>query len=196
MLSFHGLIKFLCGFVAGMLVAICVSPLFKDSKPMDVESDTTRVEVTKSYGKLDLHTKTVKLDLPKIDKSPQMIFVPEEKTTVIVRDSISYIMMDRESFYTETDEAKIWHSGVESRIDSLMVISKKETTTYKAPDFRHSLSFSGSVGYDGVNQYYPVGIEYLYHPKRWIGFGAGMQYDHFTKNVNVYATMKLTIRWK
>lgn len=196
-LSFHGL-GLISVILAGILVAICVSPLFEDSKQVVAESDTARVETLVNYGKLELQANTIKLDLPKIGKLPQVVFVPEEKTTVVVKDSVSYIMMDREFFYTETEDAKIWHSGVSSTIDSLVVTKRTErvTTSYKQPDFKHSLSFSGSIGYNGINQYLPVEVEYLYHPQRWVGIGAKAQYDVYTKNVYVYATMKLTIRWK
>ena len=161
-----------------------------------MESDTTRTEVTKHYGKLELETSRHRLNMPKLD-APQVVFVPEEKTTVIVKDSISYVMLDREAFYTETKDAKIWHSGVDSRIDSLIVTSWNErvTTTYHEKNFQNSLSFYGAVGYDSQDLLLPVGIEYLYHPKKWMGFGAKIEYDAHVKDVSVLATARITLRW-
>lgn len=190
-LSFHGL-SLGCGFVVGILIAICVSPLLKRN---DMETDTTTVEVVKQYSRFDLQAKTIKLDIPKIGTIPELVFVPEEKVSVVVRDSVSYIVMDREQYYTETDDARIWHSGVESRIDSLMVISKKETTTYREKQRKNSLTLFGEIAYDNVRPSLPVGLQYTYHLNRWIGLGGGVQYDMFQHNMAVFAKLNFTIEW-
>lgn len=195
--DFHSVKWLILGFVLGVFVAICISPLFHAKRLVPTEPDTTRTEITQRYGKLELHTKTSKLEVPNIGTAPHLVFVPEEKTTVIVKDSVSYVMMDRSFFYTETKDAKIWHSGVDSTIDSLVVTSWNEriTTTYREPHYYNSLSFYGGVGYDGMKMVLPIGMEFLYHPKKWIGFGARMEYDACLRNMSVLATTRLTFRW-
>lgn len=160
-----------------------------------MKTDTTTVEVVKQYSRFDLQAKTIRLDIPKIGTTPELVFVPEEKVSVVVRDSVSYIVMDREQYYTETDDARIWHSGVESRIDSLMVISKKETTTYREKQRKNSLTLFGEIAYDNVRPSLPVGLQYTYHLNRWIGLGGGMQYDMFQHNMAVFAELNFTIEW-
>lgn len=182
--------------VVGIFAAMRISPLSDKTRFEEGVSDTTRTEVSRRYSRLELQPKTIKLQVPSIGKVPEVIFIPEEKYTVVVRDSISYVMVERDHFYTETKDARIWHSGVESRIDSLIVTTFNErvTTTFREPDFRHSLSLFGGMGYAKV-PVCPVGIEYLYHPSRWIGFGGRAEYDVYTRNMQILASLRLTIRW-
>lgn len=196
--DFHSVKWLLTGIVVGIFVAICISPLFRaDRELIEASSDTTRTEVTKHYGKLELQTKKVKLEIPKYSSTPQVVFVPEEKVTTIVRDSVSYVMLDREFFYTETDDAQIWHSGIDSTIDSLVIKSwnEKITTVLREKDYHNTLSFYGAIGYNSHDLLLPIGVEYLYHPKKWIGFGGKVEYDAYMKNVSVLATTRITLRW-
>ena len=125
-----------------------------------VQTDTTIVYKVVKYSSLDLAAKTIKLDVPKISK-PELVFIPEVQTEIVYKDSIRYIVMQREHYFTKTADAEIWHSGVDSRIDSLnvemktVVISKLEKATPKL----NRIALGLEAGYCG-SPYIPVYFEY------------------------------------
>lgn len=187
-------------FVTGAVVGICLPLLFRDhTKPVPdmIQRDTVVKIETIRYSPLQLADKRYKLDLPKID-NPVMVFVREDSTSIIYRDSVRYVTLPREYFYTNIDDTEIWHSGIDSTIDSLVVRSRTEsiTETYRNPQYRHSLSLYSDAGYVSGAMVFPVGMEYLYHPVGWIGIGGKAEYDIHTNEWNVMATAKLTFKWK
>lgn len=196
---FHRFLWLVLSFVTGVVVGICLPLLFRDHTEKDldlVQRDTVVKIETIRYSPLQLADKRYKLDLPKID-NPVMVFVQEDSTSIIYRDSVRYVTLPREYFYTNIDDTEIWHSGIDSTIDSLVVRSRTEsiTETCRIPQYRHSMSLYGNAGYDAGSFTLPVGMEYLYHPYGWIGIGGKAEYDIRTKGWNVMATAKLTLRW-
>lgn len=186
-------------FVTGAVVGICLPLLFRDhTKPVPdmIQRDTVVKVETIRYSPLQLADKRYELTLPEID-NPVMVFIQEDSTSIIYRDSVRYVTLPREYFYTNIDDTEIWHSGIDSTIDSLVVRSRTEsiTETCRIPQYRHSMSLYGNAGYDAGSFTLPVGMEYLYHPYGWIGIGGKAEYDIQAKGWNVMATAKLTLRW-
>lgn len=91
---------------------------------------------TRYYSRLELVKNTYRLDIPKTGIR-QYIYVPSDSTKIVYRDSVKYVMLPREYRYTKADGVEIWHSGIDSTIDSLnvemktVVISKMEKSTPK-----------------------------------------------------------------
>ena len=115
-----------------------------------IQIDTTIVYDTVKYSTLQLSSNTYQLDIPQ--KTRPSILVPIEKTDTIFKENKVYVAMEREYRYTETKDVQIWHSGVDSTIDSLnvlvqnVVISKTETTTEKLPPWGYSLDLALNYG--------------------------------------------------
>lgn len=118
------------------------------------QADTLVRYDTIRYSRLELTTNSCRLNVPKID-NPRMVLIPADSTTIIYRDSVRYVTLPRQFYFTETEDAQIWHSGIDSTIDSLivyksnMVISKTETTTLTPSPWRYSLSIGAD--YERIN---------------------------------------------
>lgn len=188
------LVSFLVGIGAGMLLCLIPSSMKIGERDVLVKTDTIVKEVVKSYTPLELKKNTIKLNVPKVGTKEYVILPPD--TNIIYRDSVRYVTLPREYFYTKQDDVEIWHSGIDSRIDSLRY-TKRETVvtdTYKRRDWRHEMQIFGSIGYhQGMRT--PVGVEYAFYPKRWIGIGGKAEYDVTTKTTGVYAKANIRFGW-
>ena len=124
-----------------------------------LQVDTTIVYDTVAYSKLQLTTNSSKLDIPQLPRIP--VLIPVEKTDTIVKENKVYVAMEREYFYTETKDAQIWHSGVDSTIDSLnvlvknMIVSKTETVMQKLLPWGYSLDLALNYGRMGQSYIEP-----------------------------------------
>lgn len=177
-----------------MLLCLVPSSMKIQEKDVLVKSDTIVKEIVKAYTPLELKKNTIKLNVPNIS-TREYVLLPADPT-IIYRDSVRYVTLPREYFYTKQDDVEIWHSGIDSRIDSLRYTKRETvvTNTYKRRDWRHEVQIYGSVGYhQGMR--IPVGVEYSFYPKRWIGVGGKVEYDISTKTTGVYATARFRIGW-
>lgn len=131
------------GFVIGIL---CRPNHFRDTA--DMVKDTLVIYDTARYSKLELASKSYRLNIPKIE-SPSLVYIPADSTTIIYRDSIRYVTMPRQYFFTSTDDVEIWHSGIDSTIDSLNVVRKTQeiTKTTQSVTNRNTLGVGIEVGY-------------------------------------------------
>ena len=188
------LVSFLIGIGAGMCLCL-FSPMRIGKNDVLVDSDTTYKEIVKYYTPLELAKNTIKLYVPKIG-TKEYVYVQSDSTTIIYRDSISFVTLPRQFYYTNQDDIEIWHSGVESRIDSLSYKMRETiiTDTYKRKDWKHELSLSASVGYHNTIML-PIELKYLYYPKKWIGLGGKAEYDFLHKTTGIYATANLRFGW-
>lgn len=111
------------GFVMGIL---CRPNHFRDTA--DMVKDTLIIYDTARYSKLELASKSYRLNVPKTE-SPSLVYMPADSTAIIYRDSIRYVALPRQYFFTSTDDVEIWHSGIDSTIDSLNVVRKTQEIT-------------------------------------------------------------------
>ena len=182
------------GFVIGLL---CRPEHFRDEVKM-IQTDTVvRYEKIK-YTPLELKGKTIQLDVPKIS-ALSMVYLPYDSTMVVYRDSVRYVSLPRQYYYTRTEDAEIWHSGIDSTIDSLnvvaknVVISKTETTTQT---IRHDNRLRL-----GIESRYcstlstPIYLEYERMLHRNIGINAGMFYDLQLRQYGVSVGLNVQIGW-
>lgn len=181
--------------ITGIAVVICLSLLFHHRFERQVITQKDTVEVIKTVRYYAPDMKTFLLDIPKVGV-PEIIYIPEEKTTIEYRDSIRYITLPREHYYTSTDKLEIWHSGIESRIDSLKFTQTnsiiRETT--KDKPLHHTVTAYGEVGYmEGLKA--TAGIKYLYHPNRWLGLGGSIERDFLAKQTGIFANIDMTLGW-
>lgn len=188
------LVTFLIGAGAAMCLCLTCNPRV-GGKDVLVQSDTIVKYETLHYSRLELAKNTIKLDVPKVS-ARELVFIEESSLDTIYRDSVRYVTLPREHYYTKVDDAEIWHSGIDSRIDSLNVFRRDVVVNdvYKRKDWKHEISIYGSAGYCGVPRV-PIGIEYAYYPKKWIGFGGKAEYDPLNKSTGIYATARLRFGW-
>lgn len=189
------LVVFLIGIGAGILLCLIPTSINKGAKDVLIKSDTTHKEIVKYYTALELKKNTIKLDVPNI-KAREYVFIPITDSTIIYRDSIRHVTLPREYFYTKQDDVEIWHSGIDSRIDSLKYKMKETiiTDTYKRKDWKHEINIYGSAGYHEKFRL-PVGAEYTYYPRKCIGVGGKVEHDFAQKTTGVYAKMNLRFGW-
>ena len=188
------LVTFLIGAGSAMCLCLTCNPRV-GGKDVLVQSDTIVKYETLHYSRLELAKNTIKLNVPKIS-TRELVFIEITSLDTIYRDSVRYVTLPRENYYTKVDNAEIWHSGIDSRIDSLRYTMREATinNTYKKKDWNHEVSIYGSIGYkQGLST--PVGAEYSYYPKRWIGVGGKVEYDFAQKTPGVYAKMNFRFGW-
>lgn len=139
-----------------------------------------------SYSRLNMGT-VFKLETPKVSRVPSVIFIPETEVKIEYRDSIRYVVLDREHKFLDNPDVKIWYSGVDPTIDSLQV--KRQTVIQKEPWKRHSISLSGEVGFNMLG----AGAEYEYSVFKWFSVSANAGYDFYMKQPYVSANAKVRL---
>ena len=139
-----------------------------------------------SYSRLNMGT-VFKLETPQVSRVPSVIFIPETEVKIEYRDSIRYVVLDREHKFLDNPDVKIWYSGVDPTIDSLQV--KRHTVIQKEPWKRHSISLSGDVGFNMLR----AGAEYEYSVFKWFSVSANAGYDFYMKQPYVSARAKIRL---
>ena len=139
-----------------------------------------------SYSRLSLG-EIKKLDVPEVKGVPIVVYVPEVEVRTVIKDSVSYVVLDREHKFLDNPDVKIWYSGVDPTIDSLQV--KRQTVIQTEPWKRHSISLSGEVGFNMLG----VGAEYEYNVFKWFSVSANAGYDFYMKQPYVSANAKVRL---
>jgi hypothetical protein len=156
----------------------------------DVQRDTIVVRDTFHYTKEKIVTKKVLVE------KPCTVYV--QATDTIYKDSICYVALPRQYYFSKVGDVEIYHSGIDSTIDSLNVVSNITNIaniTQKPKNFKHTITAYGSVGCRNTIVVAPCGVRYLYHPKRWLGVGGKYEYDFINKTHSVLATTEINIGW-
>lgn len=128
----------------------------------------------------------------------QVVSVPVEKKvteyvyikqidTVKIKDTV-YVKIPRQHYFAETEDVKIWHSGIDSRIDSL--VNFRETKIVQVDSWkRHNIRLSGQVGFNSLG----AGAEYEYNLFKWFSISAQAGYDFYLKKPYVMAGINLEL---
>lgn len=169
------------------IIAI-VSFLLGTLMPRSPKVETRDIVVYRdtSYSRLSLGD-IKKLDVPEVRGVPSVLYVPEVEVRTVIKDSIRYVVLDREHKFLDNPDVKIWYSGIDPTIDSLQV--KRQTIVQKEPWKRHSISLSGEVGFNMLG----VGAEYEYNVFKWFSVSANAGYDFYMKQPYVSANAKVRL---
>lgn len=149
------------------------------------------------YTPLELKGNTYELEIPQINVGKH-VFIDVALLDTVYRDSIRYVVYPRQYYYTKVKDAEIWHSGVDSTIDSLvvfrenMIVSKKEITAKKAK--RHGLSIGVEANYSTAPNF-PVQLEYSYNVRSWLNVYGYAEYELLRGQVGIGIGTKLQISW-
>lgn len=161
--------------------------------------DTVYVHDTIRYSRLELTTNSCRLYVPEVS-SPELVYIPTHSLDTIYRDNIQYVTLPRQFFHTKTQDAEIWHSGIDSTIDSLlvfkndMVISKLETAARPVTK-RHSLSIGIEANYAAIPSF-PVQLEYAYHFNPWLKVYGYAEFELLRKQWCIGTGTEIEIKWK
>ena len=93
-----------------------------------VQRDTTYIYEKVPYSRLDLGKMTIQLSIPEVNV-PNMVFMQIDSTTIIYKDSVRYVALPRQYYFTSTENVEIWHSGIDSTIDSLNIVQENVKIT-------------------------------------------------------------------
>ena len=139
-----------------------------------------------SYSRLDIGTIT-KLDIPEISGVPSVLYIPETEIQIEYRDCTRYVVLPREHKLLDNEDVKVWYSGVDPSIDSLIV--KKKTIIQKEPWKRHSISLVGKAGFSLLG----AGAEYEYKIFKWLSVQADVGYDFYKQQPYALAGAKVRL---
>lgn len=142
-----------------------------------------------SYSRLNMGT-VFKLETPKVSRVPSVLFIPETEVKIEYRDSIRYVVLDREHKFLDNPDVKIWYSGVDPTIDSLQV--KRKTVVQKEPWKRHSIELEGETGYYG-DFGLMAGAVYEYNVFKWFSVSAKAGYDFYIEQPYVAFGAKIRL---
>lgn len=187
------LVIFLVGAVIGMW--LCRQYHFRYTTN-EAQRDTVTVYDTARYSRLELVRNTYRLDIPKIGM-PELVYIPSDSTTSIYRDSVRYITLPRQYFYTRTADAEVYHSGIDSRIDALNVFHKTQTITKKVTQTvtkRNALSIGIETIYMNALST-PIYLEYERMLHKNLGFYVQVAYNLPTKRYGAGIGLKAQIEW-
>ncbi len=163
--------------VVGILLGAGVCRNYYVKIAPDVQRDTTYIYEKVPYSRLDLGKMSVQLSIPEVNV-PNIVFMRIDSTTVIYKDSVRYVVLPRQYYFTSTEDVEIWHSGIDSTIDSLnvvaknVVVSKMEIPTEK----RNYLSAGVEVGWCSTFSI-PIYLEYTRKLHKNVEFNAGVFHD-------------------
>lgn len=186
------IVIFLIGALAGMWAHRQYH--FRDATNMSQNDTIVRLDTIR-YSKLELIGKNYNLDVPKIG-SPELVYIPTHSLDTIYRDNIQYVTLPRQFYFTETEDAQIWHSGIDSTIDSLNVFRKNATITQTIQPVtkRNALSVGIGANYATIPSF-PVQLEYAYYIKPWFNIYGYAEYELLRKQWGIGMGTKIEISW-
>lgn len=154
-----------------------------------IEREEVVVYRDTSYSRLSMGTIKA-LDIPEVKGVPVVVYVPEIEVRTVVKDSVRYVVLDREHKIMENPDVKIWYSGVDPTIDSIAV--RTRTVVQKEPWKRHSLYLGAQTGYYSDFRL-SVGAMYQYDVFKWLSVDFGAGYDLYLKQPYAVAGLKVRV---
>ena len=195
--------KIIAAFVAiisTFLIALTISEIRYNNLRNRIEAaeetaDTVYCWDTVFYSRADLAKNTYRLNVPNIGTS-KLVYVAADSTKIVYKDSIRYIASPREFYYTSIGDVEIWHSGIDSTIDSLNVARKTEiiTKTIQPVTKRNALSLGVEADYDAGLKF-PLHLEYSYKVNRLMSVYSYGEYDLLSKQFEIGWGINVMIAW-
>ena len=183
-----GALLLILGLVSGLFICRSCAP-----ETEIVQKDTVTVEKKVYYSKLDLESKTYRLEIPDVGLKEYVFFHVD---SIIYKDKVIYATAERQYFFTKVDKAEIWHSGIDSRIDSLNVYTETTTITERIQPVtkRNSLEFGIETNYSTMFSI-PLHLEYSRNVNDWLSVYGYGEYELLRKQFGVGAGTKIAFGW-
>ena len=118
------------------------------------------------------------------------------KVDTVYRDSIRYISLPREYYHTKAKNVEIWHSGIDSTIDSLNVVreSVKITDKYIPKNVKNHISLGMEANcYQSVS--IPIYFEYERLLQKNVGIYGKVGYDLSSGLWGIGVGARLQLQW-
>lgn len=184
----------ICAIIVGVLLGHLLSQIIP-RKPVEVvieKHDTIFVYDTIRYGKDELADATKKLPPP---AEPEYIYLPEYIVRTEVIHDTTYIALQRQQYFTEMDDLCIWHSGVQSRIDSVDFVSRSYVIkqTYQKQK-RNAISAGLEASYMDSFRL-PFKAQYTRDINDWFAVYGFAEYDLMSKRFGGGIGGKVKFTW-
>lgn len=160
-----------------------------------VQRDTVFRYDTIHYSRIELASKTYKIDVPKIGGLSMVLF-PINKVDTVYKNKKVYIAMEREYRCTELEGIEIFHSGIDSTIDSLNVVSKtiEIVESYIPRRIRNRVTVGMEAGY--LNTFLtPIYLEYERMLHKNVGIYARGSFDMLTQSKGISLGVRANLEW-
>ena len=178
--------------VVGMLLGGSICHNYYVKIVPDVQRDTTYIYEKVPYSRLDLGKMAVKLSVPECSV-PNMVYIREDATTIIYRDSVRYVTLPREYYYTSVKDVEIWYSGVDPQIDSVNVFGVSKVITHTINNVsKNKIGIGIEASYYGRLSC-PVYFEYERVFKPWLSCYFRVGHDIISRGNGAVAGMKMNI---
>ena len=188
-------------FAVGALITALVFLLIRaNEKKIDQNGELVKTETITKVDTIIVTKEKIKTEIVEKEGKTEYIYIqlPPEVIEKIVYDT-TYIYNDiplhKEYFHSRTDEVEIWHSGIQSSIDSL--INYRETKVINnvyRKDKKNSISFGVDVNYAGCFRV-PLQLEYTRDVTSWFSVGVYGEYEPVLRQFGGGATAKVNISW-
>lgn len=141
--------------VVGILAGMWGCRTYYVQRDMDVQRDTIFVRDTFEYTKEELAESTKGVP----QKDTEYIYIEVRDT--VEKEKKVYVPMPRQYYCTRVKDAEIFHSGIESRIDSLNIFSTTAniTQTYLPKERKNYLALGIEANYID-RLYIPIYFQY------------------------------------
>lgn len=185
------IIVFLIGAILGGICNYCV---YHD-RDVEIQRDTIVRYEKVPYSKVDLSKNTMKLELPSIG-SPELVYIETHALDTIYRNNEEYVTLPRQFFFTKTDDAEIWHSGIDSRIDSLNVFRKTTnvTETINRANHKNAISIGVEARYH-TSLSVPIYFQYESNITPWFSLYGQIGYEVHSRVWGVSVGTRFRIQW-
>jgi hypothetical protein len=150
-----------------------------------IQNDTIVKYEKIPYSRLELASSTYKLDVPKVGVR-ELVYIPVHSLDTIYRDNIQFATLPRENYFTKTKDAEIWHSGIDSRIDSLNVFrtSTSITESIRKKTKRNSICLGIETNYSNSFSF-PIQAQYSYKVLPWFELSGYAEYEIKSRQLGV-----------
>lgn len=183
------LITIVIGVVVGFL--LCVSS-HKDRVVELTKTDTVFVYDTISFGRDELSGATQETKPATI----KYIYVPEVQIQREIIHDTTYIVLPRQTYFTEAGGVSIWHSGIESTIDSLNVLRQTEIIKESIRPAYKKNTITAGIGADyATTLCFPVELRYTRSINNWFAVYTYMEYELINRQFGVGVGGQFKVSW-
>lgn len=177
-----------------LVIGIVIGWLCRQSfiRPETITQRDTLVRVdTVTYSRLELEANRICLEIPDI-RMRRYVFIETERLDTVYRDNIQYVKMPREYYYTRVKDAEVWHSGIDSTIDSLNVVVKTAEITKNTISVQPKNSIGIGIEPSYMNTFsIPIYLEYGRMLHKNVEIYGQIAYDLPSKSFGVGAGLKI-----
>lgn len=193
-------IPHIIAFAVGALITALVFLLIRaNEKKIDENGVLIKTETITERDTVYVSKDEMKTDeLPKVEKEYVYVQLPPEVIEKVIHDT-TYIYKDiplqKQHYHTKANDVEIWHSGIQSSIDSLINVREtKVINNVYRKDQKNTISLGLDMGYHKAFRM-PLQLSYEYDIASWFSMGAYAEYEPLQKTFGGGMKAKVKIEW-